>query len=260
MANPSWSGDGRQIYFGWYGGLYAMNANGTDVHVVVDTSVLSGVSGASVSPDGTRIAFGAMGPPAAEGNTPNFDLFVMNLDGSDRTRVADLPCDEYYTHCENLTAEAWSPDGQRIAYSGCWGGHGSETCNIQVVNADGTGQRVLTSFGAHHTEPAWAPDGQRIVFSSGGTLENRWQTHHLEIINADGTGDMFVWGSSSGLTITSPSWSPDGQSIVFEQFFYPWTGREPSEVFAVNVDGTGLRRVISMPGGAFAPDWNPAEP
>ena len=47
-----------------------MNADGTDVHVVVDTSVLSGVSGASVSPDGTRIAFGAMAPPAAEGNTP----------------------------------------------------------------------------------------------------------------------------------------------------------------------------------------------
>jgi Tol biopolymer transport system component len=61
---------------------------------------------------------------------------------------------------------------------------------------------------------------------------------------------------------TSPSWSPDGQSIVFARFT-PGTDRVPageSELFAVNVDGTGIRRVTDTPGEELAPDWNPAEP
>jgi hypothetical protein len=31
-------------------------------------------------------------------------------------------------------------------------------------------------------------------------------------------------------------------------------------LFAINVDGTDLRPVLTVPGGAFAPDWNPAAP
>jgi Tol biopolymer transport system component len=81
----------------------------------------------------------------------------------------------------------------------------------------------------------------------------------LEIINADGTGRMVLL-HNDGLTKTSPSWSPDGKSIVFAQFLSTWTGPEQSVLFAVNVDGTDLRRVTTVPGGAFAPDWNPAGP
>jgi TolB protein len=270
---PTWSGDGRQIYFLSYNrddrktlDLYAMNGDASDVHLVAD-SIYLGFSAYrpshrpyAVSPDGTRIALGASTPLQFP---QNLDLFVINVDGSDRTPILDLPCDEYYTHCEYLTALAWSPDGQRIAYSACFGGHGSFGCNIGVVNAGGTGQRALASVAANTTEPAWAPDGQRIVFSSGGTRSSLEYPLNLEIINADGTGRMVLLdGSMQWQANSSPSWSPNGQSLVFAQFQPNWMSPVPeqSDLFAINVDGTGLRRVLTVPGGAFAPDWNPTGP
>ena len=100
---PSWSGDGRQIYFlssnrdGRTGtGLYAMKPDGTGVYLVVDA-----VNGPyAVSPDGTRIAFGAITPLQSP---QNVDLFVMNVDGSGLRRVTDAPGEEL--------APDWNPAG-----------------------------------------------------------------------------------------------------------------------------------------------------
>jgi Tol biopolymer transport system component len=258
-SSPSWSGDGRQIYFRSYGGLYAMNADGTDVRLVVDSIFGPYAYGPyAVSPDGTRIALGAITPLQSP---QNLDLFVMNVDGSGRTRILDLPCQFIDMDCEQLNALAWSPDGQRIAYSASWPGHGGNVYGtIGIVNADGTGQRALTTSDVRSTDPAWTPDGQRIVFSSGGTSTIIPSEKDLEIINADGTGRMVVL--KSGVSITSPSLSPDGQSVVFAGFTpgSAWVEPGQSELFAVNMDGTGLRHVTDAPGEELAPDWNPAGP
>ena len=250
---PTWSADGLQIYFLSHNregratsDLYAMNPDGTGVHLAVER-----VSEPyAVSPEGTRIAVGAVTP---EQPPENVDLFVMNADGSGLTLIADLPCDIYRTRCEHLDAVAWSPDGRRIAYSASWPGHAFVTYSIVgVVNADGTGQQILSSE-LRSTDPAWAPDGQRIVFSSTlatASYDNR--PIDLEIVNADGTGRTVLLDGDLDRTFnTSPSWSPDGQSIVFVRL-----GR----LFEINVDGTGVRPVTDAPGAAFAPDWNPAGP
>jgi TolB protein len=185
----------------------------------------------------------------------------MNADGSERTLILDLPCEYFDSGCEQLNALAWSPDGQRIAYSARWPGHGGNVYGIiGIVNADGTGHRFLPTSGGRSADPAWSPDGQRIVYSSGesGTIPSP-SGMDLEIINADGTGRVVVL--ESGADITSPSWSPDMQSIVFARFNPGgWVPPGPSELFAVNVDGTGLRRVTDAPGEELAPDWNPAAP
>ena len=84
------------------------------------------------SPDGSRIAF-------VGASEEGFDLYVMNADGTDITKLTDLPGDE--------TQPAWSPDGDRIAYS--WDDLGDPRfrTGISVVNADGTGSTELVSRG-----------------------------------------------------------------------------------------------------------------
>jgi Tol biopolymer transport system component len=61
-----------------------------------------------------------------------------------------------------------------------------------------------------------------------------------------------------GAYITSPSWSPDGKSIVFAEYTpAAWVPAGPSGMFVVNVDGTGFRSLADIPGEELNPDWNP---
>jgi TolB protein len=64
------------------------------------------------SPDGTRIALSAAyGDPNSENPADwDYDLLVMNADGSDLEKVADLAGNEHYP-------PAWSPDGSKIAFT-----------------------------------------------------------------------------------------------------------------------------------------------
>lgn len=75
-------------------------------------------------------------------------------------------------------APAFSPNGKLIAFNRC-----STTCDIWVMNADGSAATRLTTDGSH---PHWSPDGKRIAFSSGRDDPNRF--FDVFTMNADGTG------------------------------------------------------------------------
>jgi SH3-like domain-containing protein len=77
--------------------------------------------------------------------------------------------------------------------------------DLYVVNADGTGLRKLTGG---VIDPVVSPDGQQVAFT-------RWdgaEMGTLYVINVDGSGERVVLGET--LQAKSPTWSPDGQSIV----------------------------------------------
>src|SRR5256886_10515437 len=82
----------------------------------------------------------------------NFDIFVMNADGSGVTQVTSNPLDE--------RLPLFSPDGTRIVFGRC-----QATCDVVVINAEGSGDRVVINDGF---PGAWRPDGNRIVFGGGG--------------------------------------------------------------------------------------------
>ena len=91
---------------------------------------------------------------------------------------------------------------------------------IYTVNPDGSDVRQITFFRNYNAfTPRWSPDKSRIVFASdslGTTAGNA-----LYIMNADGTNIHPVkWmpgplGTRMPLEGRLPSWSPDGNTIIY---------------------------------------------
>lgn len=121
------------------------------------------------SPDGERIKYLQSEDSKNIGAPDNFDIWVMNADGSDRRPLADSPV---------MDEDGWwSPNGLKIAYQSLssagfpyWPGgkhsyeHKSE---IWVMNADGSDKRCLLSIPFPYgliREAAWSPDGTRLAF------------------------------------------------------------------------------------------------
>ena len=73
----------------------------------------------------------------------NFEIYVMNLDGSNPTRLTNNPASDTYP--------SWSPDEKRIAFTSNRDGN----LEIYVMNADGSEQRNLTN--ADDNWPSWSP-------------------------------------------------------------------------------------------------------
>jgi Tol biopolymer transport system component len=99
---------------------------------------------------------------------------------------------------------AYSPDGQRIAFSSRRSGF----LSIWVSDSDGSHPVQLTSFKGHTGTPRWSPDSRRIVFDS--VEEGDW---NLYIIDADGGVPWRLTQESS--TDAVGTWSHDGRWIYF---------------------------------------------
>ena len=77
---------------------------------------------------------------------------------------------------------------------------------IYVMNADGSGVKILTNDPAWDYAPVWSPDGTRIAFSR--RYGDDWA---LYVMNADGSGATNLALGKAPFS----SWSPDGRKIAF---------------------------------------------
>src|SRR5204863_286789 len=118
----------------------------------------------------------------------NFDIFVMNADGSGVTQLTSHPFDEYLP--------LFSPDGSRIVFGRCHG-----ICDIVVINADGSGVTQLTpNDGFDDDGPVWSPDASQIAFES-----NRAGDEQIFVMNVDGS-DVRQLTFDAGVINTGPHW------------------------------------------------------
>lgn len=134
-CSPVWTPNGRQILFssertGSPSQIFAMSADGRGQQRLTSRSGYNYNEGATVSPDGRRIAFSGK----IDGQ---FDIFVMDADGDDASwvRLTDHDADD--------EDPSWTWDGQHIVFSSTRSG----SRQIHIMNADGSNVNRLTLSG-----------------------------------------------------------------------------------------------------------------
>ena len=145
------------------------------------------------SPDGKRISF-------VSSRSGSFDLYVMNADGTNVTRVTDHKANDY--------DPIWMPDGQSLIFSS---ERDSRSDLYRVWLADKRVDRLTHHFVGRAIMPSISPDGKSVAFAAQ-TLQrmNFWdfQIHILDLAS----------GKSRALDAPGgtcwPSWSPDGNLIA----------------------------------------------
>jgi Tol biopolymer transport system component len=88
VGAPSWSPDGSKILFNVGSYISVINADGSDGRVL---KFVPGTHNPAWSPDGRQIVFEAFDP---DNRIPNSEIYTMNADGSDVTRLTNNPAYE----------------------------------------------------------------------------------------------------------------------------------------------------------------------
>jgi len=174
-----------------------------------------GFAAASPSPDGRRVLlwdYVALG-----GRT----LFVSRADGRARLRLGSLG---------SYREAVWAPDSRRIAFTGTGG--------IHVVNAGGSGDRLVSGTRDRDHAPAWSPDGRSLAFIS------QYSDSTTNLVLVRGSGRRVLVTSASGF-----AWSPSGKWIAYT------TGPRPG-LELVTPDASRRRRLAGENVSRFS--WSPS--
>lgn len=143
---PKWSPDGQKMTFtaqdhaGF--NIYVMNADGTRRSSLISSPME--VGGATWSPDGEQIAFTRESGAFISDDAGNdlwmvtSDIYVINSDGSGRTRLTNSP--------ESEENPEWSPDGEKVLFVADDPPDNPYNSEICAINADGTDRRCLVDL------------------------------------------------------------------------------------------------------------------
>ena len=170
-------------------------ATGSDVQILAPA--VSTFYGLTFSPDGNYIYF----TEASKENQLFSSLYKMPvLGGNPQLLVRDID-----------TSVSFSPDGKQFAF--IRGIPDQGTFKLLAANADGSGERLLTSKKANINvagllTPAWSPDGKTIIFAS---LLPSVSSQLNEFTVA--TGAVRTLFATHG-NLGRPHWLPDGDALL----------------------------------------------
>jgi hypothetical protein len=193
------------------GNLFVLNADGTETRL---TEGDAWIGRGSFSPDGSKVVYAT-----------DRGIVVVDIAGGGPQALLTG---------RGLVAPTVSPDGSRIAYFS-WGESGA---HLRVINADGSGSRVLShdvfEETGHTLGLVWSPDGTRLAIDYGGDIYT---------IKSNGS-DLTLVIPQGG----NPNWSPDGSHIAYD------FGDVPGPFLEIaDADGKNVQEFAN---GRSGP-WNP---
>ena len=232
VRSAIWSPDGSQIAFaagGRSSDLYVMNADGSDLRMVVSTA-----GDFTWSPDGTQLAFSRA---IADRNE---QIFVVGADGQNERQLTDVPPQEQqFGHAPISASFApdWSPDGTQIAFANegrtvflTW------VAGIYTVNVDGSDLTEVIPQDRAYAAPQWSPDGSQILFYRPQTAGREVMGGSIYVVDVATGEDSMVELTGDNATYPDPGvWSPDGLSVA--------VAMTPSIVYSGEAPTTGTRGI-----------------
>lgn len=234
--NPSWSKDGRGLYFVsnrigtmdlWY---QAIDTDGRAQSEAQRVTTGVGLRSAAFSPDGTRVAY-------SQGRKVSNLWRIPIL----KERPADWKDAEQLTF-DNALIEFLdvSPDGTQLTVSSDRAGNQ----DVWVLPVEAGSMSQLTTDVTPDWGPRWSPDGKEIAFY------------------AYRSGNRDIWAIPSGggparqITFhpaddVAPVWSPDGSEIAF-------TSRRSGnrDIWIVPAQGGQARQITDYHFDAIVWDWS----
>jgi TolB protein len=220
--------------------IYSIEPDGTGMTQLTSlTADQGGASEPSWSPDGKSIVFTVGGPDLP------WRIWIVNSDGSNpHPLFAESGRDDFQA--------SFSPDGSRVIFRGCPSNR--DYCAVYSVKTDGHGLTTLTHNNGTSTgeaadvKPEYSPDGSSISFSSfnRGGVQNG-----VYLMDAHGSKPRLI--TPTALQAVDADWAPDGSRLAF---WGPCCVSEPSQIWTIRPDGSGLTQLTSD--GGIRPSFAPA--
>ena len=129
----------------------------------------------------------------------------------------------------------------------------NDNIDVYIMNADGTNLRRVTSDTTAEKEAAFSPDNKRFVYvRAPGVRSLVGDENELRTAYTDGSKSTLI--VKMNVSVSHPRFSPDGTKIVFSAFV---SDKDFTEIFVVNADRTGLKRLTYNAGDDDMPTWSP---